>query len=381
MPSTRVADAAGPGGRTMSRLLHDGKFFLPGPTEVRPEILAALAGPMISHRGAAFERLFAALQAGLRPAFRTTRPVLISSSSATGMMEAGIRSAPTGPILALVNGAFAARFVTVARACGREVVELEAQWGRVVPLEAVEARLRGRRFAAVTVVHSETSTGALTDIRAVQELARRYGAVCMVDSVSGIAGIPVETDLWGLDYVFSGSQKAFALPPGLAFAVASDPFLAAAAKVPGRGRYFDLVEFDAFARRSQTPNTPALPLLYALEAQLAAMAVEGIEARWARHEAMRERVSRWVGAAAAAGVPVGILAAEGERSATVTAITLPAGVSASTVVAGLEQRGYVVGGGYGKLRDATVRIGHMGDHTVTGLERCLAELGGILGVR
>ncbi|HEU5358043.1 MAG TPA: aminotransferase class V-fold PLP-dependent enzyme [Gemmatimonadales bacterium] len=381
MPSTRAADAAGPGGRALSRLLDDGRFFLPGPTEVRPEILAALAGPMISHRGAAFERLFAALQAGLGPAFRTTRPVLISSSSATGLMEAGVRSAPAGPILALVNGAFAERFVTVARACGREVEELAADWGRVVPLDAVEARLKRGRFAAVTVVHSETSTGALTDVRAVQELARRYGAVCLVDSVSGVAGIPVETDLWGLDYVFTGSQKAFAIPPGLAFAVASESFLAGAAKVPGRGRYFDLVEFDAFARRSQTPNTPALPLLYALEAQLAAMAAEGIEARWARHEAMREHVSRWAGAAAASGVPVGVLAAEGERSATVSALTLPAGVPASAVVAQLEGRGYVVGGGYGKLRETTIRIGHMGDHTVTGLERCLAALGGILGVR
>lgn len=365
----------------MTRLLDDGKFFLPGPTEVRPEVLAALAGPMISHRGAAFERLFAALQAGLRPAFRTSRSVLISSSSATGLMEAGVRSAPPGPILALVNGAFAARFVAVARACGREVEELGVEWGRVVPLEAVEARLTRGRFAAVTVVHSETSTGALTDVRAVQELARRHGAACLVDSVSGIAGIPVETDGWGLDYVFTGSQKAFALPPGLAFAVASEAFLAGAAKVPGRGRYFDLVEFDAFARRSQTPNTPALPLLYALEAQLSAMAVEGIEARWARHEAMRQLVVRWVAAAAASGVAVGILAAEGERSATVTALTLPAGVSASTVLAKLEQRGYVVGGGYGKLGGSTIRIGHMGDHTVTGLERCLAELGGILGVR
>jgi aspartate aminotransferase-like enzyme len=360
----------------VTRLLDDGHFFFPGPTEVRAEVLAAMARPMIPHRGPEFERLFAALQAGLQPTFRTRRPVYISSSSATGLMEAGLRCAPGGPVLALVNGAFAERFAHLARSCGRSVEALTAEWGGVVPLDAVEARLRLGRFSVVTVVHSETSTGARTDIRAVQALASRYGATCLVDSVSGVGGVPVETDAWGLDYVFTGSQKAFALPPGLAFAVASEAFVAGAAQVQDRGLYFDLAAFETFARRSQTPNTPALPLLFALDAQLSAMAREGIEARWARHDAMRARVEEWVGASSR---PIGILAAAGERSSTVTALALPPGVSGPAVVAEMGRRGYVIGGGYGKLSETTVRIGHMGDHTVTGLDRCLAQLDGVLG--
>lgn len=363
------------GGRPVTRLLDDGHFFLPGPTEVRPEILGAMVRPMIPHRGPEFERLFTALQAGLQPVFRTRHPVLISSSSATGLMEAGVRCAPPGPVLALVNGAFAERFARVARACGREVEVLSAEWGAVVPLEAVEARLKIGRSKVVTVVHSETSTGALTDICAVQALATRHGAVCLVDSVTGVAGMPVETDTWGLDYLFTGSQKAFALPPGLAFAVASPAFLAGAAAVADRGLYFDLVEFDAFARRSQTPNTPALPLLFALEAQLAAMTQEGIGPRWARHEAMRARMEDWIRESL---LPLGILAPVGARSATISTISLPAGVSGMRVAEALRQRGYVIGTGYGKLRESTIRIGHMGDHTVAGLDRCLTELGQVL---
>ena len=277
----------------MTALLDDGHFFLPGPTEVRPEILAAMLRPMIPHRGKVMEQLFANIQAGLKPVFRTDRQVLVSSSSATGLMEAGVRCAPAGPVLSMVNGAFSERFAQVARACGRTVEVLEVPLGETVPLEQVEAQLRAKSFAAVTVAHSETSTGALTDVRAVQELARRHGAMCLVDSVTGVAGTPLECDGWEMDYVFTGSQKALALPPGLAFGVASDAFLAQARSTTGRGLYFDLVEFEAFGRKDQTPNTPALSLLYALEAQVAAIALEGVEARWARHGAMAARVREW----------------------------------------------------------------------------------------
>jgi len=127
-----------------------GTFFLPGPTEVRPEILAAMTRPMISHRSAEFEALYQHCDEGLRRVFRTTRPVYISSSSATGLMEGAIRNAPDGPILSLVNGAFSERFADIARACGRTVHALEVPWGHVVPLEMVERALRDRRFAAVT---------------------------------------------------------------------------------------------------------------------------------------------------------------------------------------------------------------------------------------
>jgi aspartate aminotransferase-like enzyme len=354
-------------------LLPHGTFFFPGPTEVRAPVLAAMTQPMIPHRGAAFESLFVRMQSALQTIFATTRPVYVSSSSATGLMEAGIRCAPPGRILSVVNGAFSARFAAIAKACARETDVLDVPWGATVDLDQLAERLRSTRYAALTIVHSETSTGARQDVRAAARLARASGAMCLVDSVTGIGGAELRFDEWELDYALTGSQKALALPPGLAFAAASETFIASARATAGRGLYFDLVEFDAYALKGQTPNTPAIPLFYAADLQLAAIVGEGMPARWARHAAMAERTYEWVDALRARhGDALGVLAREGHRSPTVTSITLPGSLTASTLLAAVKERGFTIGSGYGKNKETTVRIGHMGDHTLEGLERCLA---------
>jgi aspartate aminotransferase-like enzyme len=357
-----------------------GTFFLPGPTEVRPEVLAAMTRPMIAHRGAEFEALYARCDAGLRRVFRTRRPVFISSSSATGLMEGGVRCAPAGRVLAVVNGAFSERFAEIARACGREVDVLAVPFGRAADPDDVARRLDAGRYAAVTVAHSETSSGALTDVVAVGAAARAHGARCLVDSVTALGAAPLDFDASELDFVLTGSQKALGLPPGLAFAAATEGYMADARAAADRGRYFDLVEFEAFAAKRQTPNTPAIPLLYALEAQLtrtvgtdgdASAAPEPIEARWARHQALADATYAWVDAHTAR-FGIAVLAPAGERSPTVSAITLPAGTDPAAVVAAVKRRGYVVGGGYGAGKATTFRVGHMGDHTLDGLAGCLA---------
>ncbi|HUR91284.1 MAG TPA: aminotransferase class V-fold PLP-dependent enzyme, partial [Gemmatimonadaceae bacterium] len=254
-----------------------GKFFLPGPTDVRPDVLAAMTQPMIAHRGPEFESLFARIQAGLRAVFRTQRPVYVSSSSATGMMEAAIRCAPEGRILALVNGGFSERFAKIAAMCGREYDRYEVPAGGAHDPAVLAGMLSAKRYAAITVVHSETSTGVLNDVRAISHVAHQHGALCLIDSVSGLGGAPLEFDDWECDYVLTGSQKALALPPGLAFAAASADFVANAKKSSGRGVYFDIGEFDEFAARNQTPNTPAVSLLFAADAQLKSIVAEGME--------------------------------------------------------------------------------------------------------
>jgi aspartate aminotransferase-like enzyme len=218
-------------------------------------------------------------------------------------------------VLAVVNGAFSERFADIARACGREVTVLDVPWGRGADADDVARALARGRHAAVTVVHSETSTAALTDVRAVAAAARAHGAACLVDSVTGVGGAELHADAWGLDFVLTGSQKALALPPGLAFGVASEAFARGATDAPARGRYFDLAEFEAYAAKRQTPNTPALPLLYALDAQLAAMATcEPIAARWARHAAMADATYAWVDAHAER-FGIGVLAPAGRALA------------------------------------------------------------------
>jgi aspartate aminotransferase-like enzyme len=191
--------------------------------------------------------------------------------------------------------------------------------------------------------------------------------------VAGIGGTPFCFDDWGLDFALTGSQKALALPPGLAFGVASREYMRHAADAQNRGVYFDLVEFERFAEMHQVPNTPAISLLYALDAQLDAIAAEGLEQRWRRHTAMARATAEWVYATSERlGVDLEILAPAGARAPTVTALVLPEGMLGDHVVAEVARRGFTIGWGYGKLRDRTVRIGHMGDHTVPALRVCLA---------
>ena len=363
----------------MSTTKNFGTFFLPGPTEVREEVMAAMMRPMIPHRGLEFEQLFERLQHGLRPVFKTERPVYISASSATGMMEAAVRCAPPGRILCLVNGAFSERFAHIASMCGRDVDRYDVAWGQIHTIPQLEERFSIRKYSAITVVHSETSTGALNDVRAISDCAHRHGIFCLIDSVSGLAGAELRFDEWKLDYVLTGSQKALALPPGLSFAVASSAYVDQASGTHGRGVYFDLVELDAYARRNQTPSTPALSLMFALEVQLQSIATEGLEGRWARHRAMATRTQEWIGKISdETGKRLGNIAPLGFQSPTVSTIRLPSDLPAEGFTTAVAKRGIVVGSGYGKLKGSTFRIGHMGDHTVETVERCLAACSSVL---
>jgi aspartate aminotransferase-like enzyme len=356
-----------------------GKFFLPGPTEVRPEILAAQTRPMIGHRGKSMEELVASLTPGLQYIFRTSRPVYISTSSATGLMEGAVRNGARRKVLSLVNGAFSERFHRIAVACGLDADVLEVPLGAGHPPEMLEHALRRADYDAVTVVHSETSTGVLNPIAELAHAAHARGDVALlVDSVTGIAGAPVETDAWDLDFVLTGSQKALALPPGLALGVARPSLLERAKAKKDRGIYFDFIEFEKNIVKNQTPNTPAIPLFYALGAQLEAIRRETIEARWERHAAMARRTWAWADEMKDRGMDVRVLAPEGFRSPTVTCLTMPPGHTGSGVTAALKQRGFTIASGYGALKDATIRIGHMGDHTVAELDVLLKELAQVL---
>jgi aspartate aminotransferase-like enzyme len=351
-----------------------GTFFVPGPTEVRPEILAQLTRPVIPHRGREFEAMFARIEAGLRDVLLTARPVYVGATSATGFMEMAIRNVREGAILALVNGGFSERFAAVAESCEREVDRVSVPWGATFDLNVVETALRRRHYAALTVAHSETSTGVLTDVRAVAELAHRYGTMAIVDSVSGAGGAELMVDAWQLDFVLTGSQKALALPAGLSFAVASTEYVERAAAVRNRGFYFDVLQYEKFANLNQTPSTPATSLLYALEAQMGDIGREGIEQRWERHLAMRDATIDWVeGVARRRGFNLGVVAPEEARSPTVSVISLPTGMQGPEMIEAVKARGFTLGGGYGQLRETTVRVGHMGDHSVVGVEACLRE--------
>jgi len=352
-----------------------GRFFLPGPTDVHPEVLAAMQRAMIGHRSGAMEQLLAAIEGPLARLFRTSRTVLVGTTSATGFMEMAVRNGVRHRALSLVNGSFSERFANLVRACGKECVRLDVPLGCAVEADMLRDALRRTPVDAVTLVHSETSTGVLQDVEALAAVVREFDDVLLlVDAVTSLAGSPVEPDRWGLDLVLTGSQKALALPPGLALAVASERMQQRARTLPGRGLYFDLVSFTEAMTKHQPTNTPAISLLFALETQLGRIDREGgVEARWRRHEAMRRRVEDWSEQRGLAYLP-----REGRRSWTVSCLKMPAGRSAKQLLTGLKERGWTIGAGYGPLKDSTIRIGHMGDHTVGGLEELLAVLGGLL---
>lgn len=358
------------GGETPS-----GRFFVPGPTEVHPDVLQAQTRPMISHRGPGIRTFMRELDAGLQSVFLTERHVYIATASATGLMEAAIRNSGGRRVLSLVNGAFSERFAQVGRACGLEVDEYEVPWGEAHDPEELRRRLKDGAYGTVTVAHSETSTSVLNDIRALAAVVRECDdVVIMVDSVSGLSAAEMRTDAWGLDFLLTGSQKALAIPPGLAFGVASKRMLERSASSPGKGYYFDLLDFEANAEKYQSPSTPALSTMFALQVQLKRIEAEGLEARWARHTAMAERTYAWVDEMRAGGVDLSLVAPEGYRSPGVTAIRVPEGVAAPDIVNAMSERGWVLGGGYGRLEATTFRIGHMGEHTVASLDALLAVL-------
>lgn len=354
-----------------------GRFFLPGPTEVHPDVLQAQARPMIGHRGPAIEELMGRIQDGLGMLFRTERHVLVSTSSATGLMEAAVRNGVRERVLSLVNGAFSGRFANIAESCGKQVDRLEVPWGEVHDPDRVREKLSSGDYDAVTLVHSETSTGALNRVPEIAEVVREFDDVLvLVDSVSGLGGADVRTDQWGLDFVLTGTQKAVAVPPGLAFAAPSPRLLDRSAELTDRGTYFDLQKFQAKIEKNQTPNTPAVSLLYALDVQLQRIRAEGLDERQERHRVMARRCWEWVdGLRDDEGLDVRIFVEDPDhRSPTVTCILLPEGLSGKAVVGSMKERGYVLGTGYGKMKEAAIRIGHMGEQTVESLNSLLTEL-------
>jgi aspartate aminotransferase-like enzyme len=349
-----------------------GRFFLPGPVEIHPEILAALQRPMISPWSDEARAFLQGLQPPLQRLFRTGQPVLLSAATSTGLLEAVIRSAVPRRGMAICGGFFGERLAETLAACGREVVRVHVPPGRTLEPDQLERFLGGPAVDAVLLVHSETSTGALAPLPALARLVReRTDALVVVDAVSSVGATPVETDAWGLDFVFTGSQKALALPPGLALGAASPRLIERAKKVTGRGWYFDLLAYDRAARTAWPVQTPPLTHLFALECQLARIDRDGgVEARWRRHAAMLELVEQWVGAAAG----FELLAPPGRRSPAVSALVPTAGQSVPDLLRAMRARGFALAGGLGALAERILRIGHMGDATPEKLAAMLAAL-------
>ncbi len=347
------------------------RLFIPGPTQVHPDVLAALSQPQIGHRTPEFADLFARLQPRLRQLFATRHRVYVSTSSGTGLQEAASRNCVREGrrILHAVNGAFGQRWAEVSRANGKEVVVVEAPWGKAIRPDQIAEALRDGPFDAVALVHNETSTGLLNPLPEIAQVVADYPeTLLLVDAVSSLGGTPIEVDRWGIDVCLTSSQKALALPAGIALAAVSDRALARAKEVAHRGYYFDFLVFEKYLARNQTPATPAIPHLFALDRQLDRILAEGLEARFARHAALARRVQEW------ARQRFALFAEAGYESPTVTAITNTRGIDVEALNRFLRRHGMLISNGYGRLKGQTFRIAHMGDVTQGEIEALLERI-------
>lgn len=348
-----------------------GRFWLPGPVEVDPDVQAAMLRPVIGHRTRAGHLLAERIQRGLKLLFDVDRPVIVATCSATGLMESAIRSGVRERLLAIVSGTFGERFARIAEKCDKEVVRLHVPRGSALQPGQLEAMLDGPPVDAVSLVHVETSTGALAPVSELIPLLQRLGdVVTIVDAVGSFGGMAVTPEQWDADFVIAASQKSLALPPGLSFAVASDRFLSRALEIDDRGLYLDAIALHHAADDGRFPQTPALPILHALDRQLERINEEGIERRFERHRLMREQVEHWVTHQS----KLSIMAPVGCRADTVTALRLPDDTDSASVIGLLDEAGYQVASGLEDDLSRVIRIGHMGDGDGDQLARLLATL-------
>jgi predicted phosphoserine aminotransferase len=328
---------------------------------------------MIGHRMPECADLFASIQDKIRQVFLTGGRVYINASSGTGLQEAAVRNCSDQKVLNCVNGAFADRWRQVTEANGKANDVLAVAWGQPILPEAVVERLQSSRFDAVTIVHNETSTGVSSPIKeiaqAIRGLPNGQEIMILVDSVSGLSGARLAFDDWDLDVALTSSQKAFALPAGLAFCAVSDRAVAKAATVAHRGYYFDFLELEKYLLRNQTPATPAISLMYALDRQLDNMLAEGMEARFARHLAMRDRTINW-----ARGQGFEMFPAPGYESPTVSCIDNNLGIDIGALNRHLRSQGMIISNGYGTLKGKNFRIAHMGDTQMADIERLFTAI-------
>ncbi len=333
------------------------RLFTPGPTEVRPEILQVLATPQVHHRSPEFSELYAAIQPKLQKLLYTQNPVFLFTSSSTGAMEAAVTNLVAKRCLNLVNGAFSARWHEITVGNGVPCDAFEIDWNVAIKPEMVDDQLKTGKYDAVTLVLNETSTGLMNPVSEIAEVVKSYPDVfLLVDAVSGMAGVKIETDAWGIDFLLAGVQKAFALPAGLTVAAVSERALEKAKTVPPRSFYFNLPRMYKYHQRNQTPATPAIPHLFALNAQLDAMFAEGVENRFARHAKMAKIVQDW------AKKYFDIYPEEGYWSKTLTCVENTRGVSVNDLIDRLVNDYHVrISNGYGPLKEKTFRIAHMGD--------------------
>lgn len=354
------------------------KLFIPGPVEVSEKTFRAFCRPMVGHRSTSFQELYAAIQPQIQQLLHTKNPVFLSTSSAWGVMEAAIRNLvrPGKKVLCCMCGAFSDKWFDVATSNGLAAEKVQVEWGQPILPEMIEAKLKSGGFDAVTLIHNETSTGTMSPLVESAKVLRQFPeTMFIVDSVSSMTGVKIEMDALGLDVLLAGTQKAFAMPPGLAVFAVSARAMERAKSVPNRGYYFDFVEFLKNHQMNMTPSTPSIGHIHALQSKLEDIFAEGLDRRFARHLEMATMTRKWVKDRGFEMFPKA-----GYESVTLSCVANTKKVDVAAWIKRLKEKHHcIIDGGYGKLKGNTFRISHMGDETPDTIRELLGWLDGVSG--
>lgn len=354
------------------------KLFIPGPTEVHPDVLAKMATPMMGHRTKEASTLQRGISEKLQKLFYTQNKIILSTSSGTGLMEGAIRSATAKKAIVFSVGSFGDRWADLAKLNGIDCDLHKENDGDPTLPETVDNYLKTGKYDVVTVTHNETSSGIMNPTGAISEVIKKYpDVVWLVDAVSSAAGAKIEVDKLGIDICITSTQKALALPPGLAIASISPKAEKRFQEVGSRGYYLDLKNLVKYVDKNdyQYSSTPSLSHMFALDFQLDRIMEEGLDNRFNRHSEMANFMRNW------ANTYFKVFPKQGYESETLTVIENTRNISVKDLNDGLGKRGMVIANGYGNLKDKTFRIAHMGELTMADMKEVTQAIEEILNLK
>lgn len=352
------------------------KLFIPGPVDVRQDVLAQMTRPIIGHRTAAASGLQRSISEKLQKIFYTDNQIILSTSSGTALMEGAIRSFTKKRAAVFSNGYFGNLWYKMALYNNREADLFNSKKGQAITPAMVEKVLSTGKYDLITITHNETSSGITNPLEELARVISNYpDVIWCLDGVSSIGGIRVEIDKLGVDVCIVSSQKCLGLPPGMAIASVSEKAIERARQIEFRGYYLDFLELYETVKRTdyQYISTPAIPMMFAMDYQLDKILKEGLENRYKRHQQLGDIVRSW------AKKHFKLYAKDSCTSNTVTTIKNTLGINIDSLNERLAERGFQISNGYGDLRDKTFRIGHMADCTVEELQELLDTLDELLG--
>lgn len=348
------------------------KLFIPGPVEVRQEVLDAMGTPMIGHRTADATELQKEVSLKLQKVFHTNNRILLSTTSGTGLMEGSLRSLVNKRVAVFSVGAFGNRWADLAKSNNIPMDLVCSQWGKPTTPKMVDEFLSTGKYDIFTITHNETSTSIMNPMEEIAKVKAKYPNVLwLADAVSSMAGTKLEVDKLGIDVCITSTQKALGVPPGMAICSVSAKALEYGKNIKYRGTYLDLLELSKYIEKKpyQYPSTPSLSHMYALNVQLDyILNVEGLENRYKRHIEMAEITRAW------AKKHFDTFAEDGYQSVTLTNVVNTKGISVKELIKRVGDRGYVLANGYGDMKEKTFRIAHMADTTVEELQNYLKVL-------